>query len=136
MTAERTKILEMLAEGKVSVADAERLLGKLIGSDEEPPEGHDDGATRRDAPPLKHLRVVVDGADGDKVNLRVPIGLLRTGIKLSTMLPTEAGEKLAESGVDLSHLSSLAGDDLVEALRELKVEVDSGDGDTVRIFCE
>jgi hypothetical protein len=85
---------------------------------------------------LKYLRVVVDSSDGDKVNIRVPLALVKTGIKLSTMMPAEANEKLAEQGIDLSHLSGLKGEELIEALRDLKVDVDSNDGDTVRIFCE
>ena len=64
------------------------------------------------------------------------MGLLRTGIKLSTMIPILAGDKLKESGFDLSHLSNLSGDELINELRDLKVDVDSPNGDTVRVFCE
>lgn len=66
----------------------------------------------------------------------MPLGLLRTGIKLSTMVPIMAGERLKASGIDLSHLSSLSGDELIEELRDLKIDVDSPDGDKVRVFCE
>ena len=72
----------------------------------------------------------------DKVNIRVPIGLIRTGIKLSTLIPLQASEHLTEHGIDLSQFSNLDGDELMEALRDLKVDVDSEDGDVVRIFCE
>jgi hypothetical protein len=135
MQTERRKVLDMLAEGKVSAADAERLLSKLAAS------GEDDSADPADAvgpepSSLKYLRVVVDGRDGDKVNIRVPLGLLRTGIKLSTMMPGAAAKKLAASGIDLSHLSTLSGDALIEELRDLKVDVDSTGGDKVRVFCE
>ena len=124
----------MLAEGQVEVADAERLLSKLAGSAEgeprvKPADGV--GSSR-----LKYLRVVVDSRDGNKVNIRVALGLLRTGIKLSTMVPIMAGERLKASGIDLSHLSSLSGDELIEELRDLKIDVDSPDGDKVRVFCE
>lgn len=135
MSTERRKVLDMLAEGKVAAGDAERLLSKLAGltggaSAEEPTDAA--GST----PKLKYLRVVVDGRDGNKVNIRVPLGLLRTGIKLSTMVPAVAGERLKASGIDLSDLSSLSGDELIEELRDLKVDVDSPDGDKVRVFCE
>lgn len=66
----------------------------------------------------------------------MPLGLLRTGIKLSTMVPIMAGERLKASGIDLSHLSRLSGDELIEELRDLKIDVDSADGDKVRVFCE
>ncbi|MCH7746872.1 MAG: hypothetical protein IH939_02130 [Acidobacteria bacterium] len=124
----------MLAEGQVEVADAERLLSKLAGSAEGEPRVKPADAVGSSR--LKYLRVVVDSRDGNKVNIRVPLGLLRTGIKLSTMVPIMAGERLKASGIDLSHLSSLSGDELIEELRDLKIDVDSPDGDKVRVFCE
>lgn len=141
MSEERKKILEMLAEGKISAADAERLLDKLTSA---PPAAESEGeagteeiGTReRPTGQLKFLRVLVDSSDGDKVNVRVPIALVRTGLNLATMVPAVAGEKLEESGIDLSELSSLKGEELIEALRDLQVDVDSSDGDTVRVFCE
>jgi hypothetical protein len=62
--------------------------------------------------------------------------LIRTGIKLSTLLPLTASEHLTEHGIDLSQFNNLDGDELTEALRELHVEVDTEDGDIVRVFCE
>ena len=132
MDSERRKVLDMLAEGKVSADDAERLLKKLDGAGAGGAADETDGP-RAGSAPLKYLRVLVDSADGDKVNIRVPLGLLRTGVSLATLLPSAAGEKLSENGIDLSHLS---GDALVEELRELTVDVDSAKGDTVRVFCE
>ena len=133
MSDERKKVLSMLAEGTIAVADAERLLSKLEGSAGGAPTGELAAAA---GSTLKYLRVVVDGKDGKNVNIRVPLGLLRTGIKLSTMVPRVAGERLKASGIDLSDLSSLSGDELIEELRDLKVDVDSPDGDKVRVFCE
>ncbi len=78
----------------------------------------------------------MDSSDGDKVNIRVPLALVRTGIKLTSMLPEHASEKIKDHGIDLSQLSDLQGDELLKALEELTVDVDSSDGDTVRIFCE
>jgi hypothetical protein len=135
------KVLEMLAEGKISVADAERLIERLeSGAETIPVAASPAGSAEAEAPPssgkLKYLRVVVNSHDGDKVNIRVPLALVRTGLKLSTMIPEGANKELAERGIDLSQLSSLQDEELVEALRELKVDVDSTDGDTVRIFCE
>lgn len=137
MSAERRKIIEMLAEGKITPDDAERLLDKLGRTPE-----HDDAGSTGDLAERprtgipKYLRVVVNSTNNDHVNIRVPLALVRTGLKLSTMLPPQASEKLSEKGIDLSHLSELKGDELLEALRELTVDVTSGDGDTVRVYCE
>lgn len=135
MKEERRQILDLLAEGKISAADAERLLDKLaaVAPDAAPAGG--DHAEGRPARP-KYFRVHVDSADGDKVNIRVPLALIRTGIKLSAVLPERVTRELSEQGVDLRGLSELDAEELNEALRELQVDVDSEHGDVVRIFCE
>jgi len=135
MSREREKILKMVAEGTITPEEAEKLLSRLDppGTDTAAAE-HARGDGDRKAGPLKYLRVVVDGRDN--VNIRVPIGLIRTGIKLTTLMPQLASEKLSEHGLDLSQFNKLDGEELIEALRELKVEVNSDDGDVVRVFCE
>ncbi len=155
--SERKQVLEMLAEGKINAEEAERLLTKLENLEnpatreaETEAEGTSDqteskesgccselkGVGASNSKKLKYLRVLVNSEDGDSVNIQVPLALVRTGIKLSAMLPSDARKKLHEKGVDLSQFSELAGDDLIEALRDLNVDVDSVDGDKVRIFCE
>ena len=138
MSTERKQVLEMLAEGKISAADADRLLDKLAssGPKAEGDAGAAAGSGAGSKPTPKFLRVEVDASDGDRVNIRVPMFLVRTGIKLSTMLPSKVSLKLNENGIDLSQLSGLDGDELVQALRELTVDVHSNDGDKVRVFCE
>ena len=138
MSTERKQVLEMLAEGKISAADADRLLDKLgsSGRQAEGDAGNAAGDAKGSKPMPKFLRVEVDANDGDRVNIRVPMFLVRTGIKLSTMLPSKVSRKLTENGIDLSQLSGLHGDELVRALRELTVDVHSNDGDKVRVFCE
>ena len=138
MSTERKQVLDMLAEGKISAADADRLLDKLAGSGRqaEGDAGNAAGDAKGAKPSPKFLRVEVDAKDGDRVNVRIPMFLVRTGIKLSTMLPSKVSRKLTENGVDLSQLSGLDGDELVQALRELTVDIHSNDGDKVRVFCE
>ena len=135
MSEERRQILEMLAEGKISAADAERLLDKL-GYDQTNENPQSPAALPAKPSKLKYLRVLVDSADGDKVNVRVPLALIRTGMKLTAVLPDHASQRLSEKGVDLSKLSELDEDELYESLRELQVDVDSDQGDIVRVFCE
>jgi hypothetical protein len=80
--------------------------------------------------------VLVDSSKGDKVNIRVPLSLVRAGIKLKAVMPEHARQQLSEKGIDLSNLGGLEGEELLQALRELNVDVDAADGDKVRIFCE
>jgi hypothetical protein len=133
MNEERKQILEMLSAGKITAEDAERLLDKIEAgpaAEQKPP--------RKNGEPgkLKWLLIQVDSSDGDKVNVRVPINLIRTGIKLGAILPSGATERIEASGIDLNDLTKLADEELVEALADLQVDVNSEDGDVVRIFCE
>lgn len=165
---EYRQILDMLAEGKITTDEAQRLMEKIgAGSGSRPGAPHREGArteaggigepvpavagataavavqasgqgsqSRSDRPYPKYLRILVSSKDGDEVNIRVPLQLVRAGLKLSTVLPTEARDRIRESGIDLSKLSELEGEDLIAALRDLSVDVDSSNGDMVRIFCE
>jgi hypothetical protein len=135
MDEERKQILEMLAEGKITTEDAERLLDKLGTSQSEGSSSDAVGGENR-RKKLKYFRVVVDDNDGDKVNVRVPLSLIKTGIALASVLPHDVNRKLGEKGVDLGKLGEFNGDELNEALRDLQVDIDSDDGETVRVFCE
>ena len=134
MSDSRMKILEMLSEGKITADEASSLLEKVTASESitDTPEEKTD--SNRTSP--RYLRVVVNSTDGDKVNVKIPMSLIRTGIKLSALMPAEAAETMQENGIDLTMLRDLPTDELIEALRELEVNVDSADGDTVRVFTE
>jgi len=133
----RKKILEMLSDGKISIEEATALLSKVHDpepTDDEFTEAESGDVARRKVP--KYLRVLVDSAEGDKVNVRVPLSLIKTGIKLSALVPGNAVEQMHSHGFDLSQLSKLDGDELIEALRDMQVDVESANGDTVKVFTE
>jgi hypothetical protein len=147
VTPERKQVLDMLAEGKITVQDAERLLDKLssvgpgvtendaAGDAPAGPGTAGEGEAPRPGKP-KFLRVLVDSPSGDKVNIRIPLSLVRAGIKLKALMPEHARERLCERGIDLSSLGGLEGDELLQALRELNINVDASGGEKVRIYCE
>lgn len=137
MSEERKKILEMLAEKKITVEDAERLLAAVP---EMPASAADPAAAK--AP--KYLRVLVEPApgnkDGDKVNIRIPLNLVRAGLKFASFIPPQVQEKinaqLKEKGVpfDLSRFNPQDVEALLVQLNDLTVEVEGKEN--VRIFCE
>jgi SHOCT-like domain len=138
MSAERKKILEMLAEGKISAEDAERLLDKISAS---APETTPAGAAQpaeTGAPPkkLRYLRIQVERPGEDNVNVRVPLAFTRTGSRLLAVLPRRVSDRLSEQGIDLAALSMLNDEDLAKALEELHVDIEKGNGKKVKIFCE
>jgi hypothetical protein len=144
MNEHRMKVLEMLSAGKISVEEAERLIERLDGSPAPDEEGAPSlaealatpAAERRPPKRPKFLRVCVLSEDGDKVNVRVPLALVRAGIKMKALLPQHAREAMEQQGIDLSAVSGENIEELVEAIAELSVDVDSEKGDKVRVFCE
>ena len=141
MNDNRRQILDMLAQGKINADEAERLLKAL---EREPGQATASSEARRNDQ-VKYLRVVVDAHDDQdgptKVNIRVPMQLLRAGVKLTSIIPprarTEVNEALRKEGidVDIGKLTPESLEDIVEQLRDLQVDVDHEHA-KVRIFCE
>ncbi|GAA4806506.1 SHOCT-like domain-containing protein [Streptomyces ziwulingensis] len=143
MSEQRRQILRMLAEGKITADEAERLLDALQRDQPRPAPG----TGHRPAGRPKYLRLRVDAADGSggdgasRVDIRVPLQLLRAGVRLTSLLPAQALTKvnasLTRSGVpiDLTELKPQHLEDLIEHLDE--VDIDIADPDSkVQIYCE
>ncbi|MEJ1970331.1 MAG: hypothetical protein WDN03_17140 [Rhizomicrobium sp.] len=143
MSENRRQVLEMLASGRITANEAERLLAALERAPETLVAGP--AAEPRRADRIKYLRVVVDALDGHdgptKVNVRVPMQLLRAGVKLTSIIPararTEVNEALRKQGidVDIAKLTPESLEDILEQLRDLEVGVDN-ERAKVRVFCE
>jgi hypothetical protein len=145
MSESRRQILQMLAEGKITADEADQLIAATERAPGAAAAAAED-SPRRNARP-KYLRVVVDTQDGGsgdkpaKVNIRVPMQLLRAGVRLSSLIPEQARDKvnaaMREQGVpfDLGQLRPENLEDLIEQLGELSVDVEE-DRTKVRVFCE
>jgi hypothetical protein len=155
MNENRRQILEMLAAGKITAEEAERLLVAL----EEGPAVSDAKAAEAGAKPRpRYLRVVVEDENGSsplaggitgrgshhgptKVNVRVPMQLLRAGVKLASLIPPQVQGRVNDAlhrrgmTVDLSQLKPENLEDLLEQLSDLTVDVDDSKA-KVRVFCE
>jgi hypothetical protein len=142
MNIERRQILSMLGEGKITASEADALLDAVAQPSKPELPALPAPTTGKQFP--KYLRVLVEGHDNgkqSKVNVRVPIDLIRAGMRLAALLPTVAYEPvnraLKENGIDLdvSKIKPENLEDLVAHLQELSVDVDDGD-EKVRVFCE
>lgn len=152
MNEDRHTILEMLASGKINADEAERLLAAL----DKPTAGASSAGTEVSAKPrAKYLRVVVED-EGKKgpmhVNIRVPMQLLRAGVKLTSIIPPQAQVKINDalshaqfaeaSGksvggvIDLSSINPENLGEIVDQLEDLTLDVNDGDKAKVRLFCE
>jgi len=138
---QRRQILQMLSEGAITAEDAEQLIEALETEQRAAPAG---AAPRAKTKP-KYMRVVVDAEeDGDgptRVNVQIPLQLLRAGVRLTSVLPPQAlakvNEKLHKSGVpiDLTDLKPQHLEELIEHLDEMTVDVDQRDA-KVKVFWE
>ena len=77
------------------------------------------------------LRIVVDSAEGDKVRVNLPLGLVEAALDMGMDVTQFTGTD-ALKGIDLGKILDLVRCGSVGNL----VEVESAQGDTVRIFVE
>ncbi|MBD3257139.1 hypothetical protein GF377_01805 [candidate division GN15 bacterium] len=140
MSTERTQILKMLAEGKVSVEEAERLLAVV--------EEHTGSAapetpvqSGKSDPKFLCVRVEPkDGRESERVNVKIPLVLVKAGIQLGGILPESAKGKvsgaLGNKGIDLDlkKLDSEGVNQMIRALTETSIDVDD-ETESVRIYC-
>lgn len=140
MNEQRKDILDLLAEGKITAEEAERLITALE-RDQPPPSA---GPAARPKGKAKYLRVVMEfleEGESQRLNVRVPLQLLRAGVQLAALIPPQALERanagLSRSGVpfDLTQLKPEHLEPLVEHLDETVVELEQTDG-YLRVFCE
>jgi hypothetical protein len=170
MNENRRQILNMLAANKITAEEAERLLSALEsngGTAEGAAAGSPGGFAPANgsgygsgngskAEPLKshakYLRVLVEaqpGANGGKgpvsVNIRVPMQLLRAGVRLASLIPAQAhqhlDEALSQHGVPLtlSQIKPENLEELIDHLDDLTVDVAAKESDSnvkVRVFSE
>jgi hypothetical protein len=137
MNEERRQVLQMLGEGTITADEAERLLDAVERDQPEPP-------ARAKARP-RYLRVLIEEAAEDdeagRINIRVPLQLLRAGVKLVSLVPppalARANLELGKAGVpmDLTQLKPQDIEELIEQLDDVTVDI-LEPGSKVQIFCE
>ena len=79
------------------------------------------------------LRITVDSSDGDKVRINLPLILIQVALETGVKIPgLEFSGNDALKDIDLQQVMTLVHQGVVGNL----LEVESSDGDTVRIFVE
>jgi hypothetical protein len=155
MSEGRRQILEMLAAGKITAEEAERLIaamerpGNGAPSAANPASGADNAPAK---PRPRYLRVLVEADESmtglkqgtTTVNVRVPMQLLRAGVRLAALIPQQAHNQLDEAfskhgvPITLSQIKPENLEELIDHLEDLTVDVDGKDGNAVKVkvFCE
>ena len=143
MSDDTRRVLELLAQGKVSVEEADRLLRAIADGE---PRSKDADAPPVGRPKPRFVRIFVhqaarNGHANKDVNIRVPLAIVRSGMRLGALIPGLAGEqvsaRLRERGLDIdfSKLDAAAIDEVLKELCETNIEIDA-DKAQVRITCE
>ena len=152
MSDNKKKILEMLADDKISADEAYRLLSAIDAGEAGNRDSGREGSPKSETSTSgrsKYLRVTVlpgnkhaDPEHADRVNVRVPMSLIRAGIKLTALIPPEALDKannaLKEKGINFD-VRSIKNEDiegLIEALGDMQVDVETAKGESVKVFVE
>jgi hypothetical protein len=158
MNENRRQILEMLAAGKITADEAERLLSAIESGSSGAVGDFAGGATASNGAKAatgktraKYLRVLVTADEtmsgmkgGTTVNVRVPIQLLRAGVRLASLIPAQAHNQLDEAFIKhgvpltLSQIKPENLEELIDHLDDLTVDVEGNQGNAVkvRVFCE
>ena len=131
MSEDTRRILEMLSEGKITIEEAERLLQAVADAS----QGTEQLESDDPSPLPKYLRVIAeDNGSQESFNLKIPLSLIRAGIKLKALIPDEARERTVEGlhakGIDFDPFELPADqvDDFIRTFSELEVEANGSDG--------
>jgi len=137
MNEERKRILEMLSEGKINTEEAEKLLTALSS------QGSENIQESFKKEP-RYLRIMIEpgqeSASHDRVNVKIPIKLIRAGLKLASFIPKDAqvkvNEALHEKGIekDFTKIKPEDIDEIITQLDDFTVNVEGKE--TVKVFCE
>jgi len=136
MSAEKIKVLEMIQNGKITAAEGLELLKAL-----------DDSFIQQDAVTnigSRFLRIRVTSGQNKKVNVNIPLSLLKVATKFASLgmkfIPEEARQQMQKKGVDLSEIDF---DELVELIDQglangklVDVETDDDGHTKVEIYVE
>jgi len=147
MTDHRRRILDLLAAGKITADEAEQLLNALPSESSEAtsePQGREGGARFFRIEVRKPAR---DGQREKKVDIRVPVAVVRSGLKLGSLFRGfkddrwtaggKLGDRLRAHGLDIDweHLDMAQLETLLGEVGDVSIDVDDGRA-TVRVVRE
>ena len=150
-TDDTRRVLDMLQDGKITIDEADRLL-KALTADRSPETAGANTATHA-SERVRWIRINIqkpanDGHKAKNVNIRVPIAVVKGGMRLGAIIGTFAGDKaarrmkaqgldidLAKISSDLSQMNGPEFDEFLRSLNETNIEIDDGRSQ-VRITAE
>jgi len=123
MSEDTRRVLELLSQGKVNVQEAEQLLHALASGE---------AADEKKAEP-RFFRILVskpprDGKKAENVNIKVPMTVVRGGLRLGALVPGLLAQKKVQLGngaeLDLSKVTYSDLEAMIKDIGEITVDVD------------
>jgi|SRR5581483_12146349 len=123
------RILELLANGKITVEDADQLLRAVGASTASGAPPTEEGKQTKGGPSWMRISIdkaACDGRPARQVNIRVPVALIKSGVRFGGMFPRMAGERLRtrlkDQGIDLDQLDLSQLDAVLANLGETTID--------------
>jgi polyhydroxyalkanoate synthesis regulator phasin len=120
--AEKKQILEMVRDGKLTVEEAQKIMEAMD-------QGDEDAAAVTATRPTRFLRIRVKDEDGARVNVSVPLSLVRA---LWRFIPKDAMRELEGHNIDVDSILVAVN----EGAQGVLVDVEDEDGTKVEIIVE
>ncbi len=116
MKDEIKKILKMVEDGKLKAEEAERLIEAILDTSGKSYSG-------------KFLKIKIEDSEGEKVNMNIPIGLIKVATKF---IPKDKKEHLKEKNIDI--------DEILSAIQEESegeiINIEDKNGSYIKIWIE
>ena len=121
MSDDRRKVLDMLAEGKISAAEADKLLAKI----HEP-------VMEEKTENKKFLHIKVNDGENTNVDINLPLVLAETGLKL---IPKDQLKIIEEKGINIDDILELVREGTKDSIMNVNT-VNEGKEVTVQVYID
>lgn len=133
---DQERILNMLAEGKISVEEAETLISALKDADSKTPPSNSlikvMNQSERSAPFYGKMIVEIKSGKGENVKIKLPLKLANLALK---MIPKDKLSELGKEGINLKEIIENLSN-FVDEIDDDILNITSAGGDSVRVYIE
>lgn len=134
---EKEKILNMVAEGKISVDDAERLLSAIRESEETRQKASGElvkvsQESKRRSELYGKIIVSIQSSKGENVKIKLPLKLANFALK---MIPKDKLNDIEAEGYNVREMFSRIST-MVDEIDDDILNITSATGDSIRIYIE
>ncbi|KLO25119.1 MULTISPECIES: SHOCT-like domain-containing protein [unclassified Marinitoga] len=125
MKEELIRILNMVKNGTVEIEEAAELIETF----------YDTKNTKSNSTQKRKLVIKVNSSNGDKVNVKIPLGLIKMAKAMIPLSLAQQGANMSKEQID-QIMEALENINFDEFEGENIIDVNSEDGDIVKIYIE